>query len=81
MAKKNQITERNWRSEVERLLDEKINELFCEIQEGLGIRYGDINPSEAFALDEAQDAMSELIVKIIAHEYENELEDRESEKE
>lgn len=73
------ITKDNWESKVKDMVDEKINDLFYEVQEVLDIRYGDITPGELFDLDDKQEELANLIIEIIKHQYENELEIRESE--
>lgn len=73
------ITKDNWESKVKDMVGEKINDLFYEVQEVLGIRYGDITPGELFDLDDKQEELATLIIEIIKHQYENELELRERE--
>lgn len=73
------ITKDNWESKVKDMVDEKINDLFYEVQEVLDIQSGDITPGELFDLDDKQEELANLIIEIIKHQYENELETRESE--
>lgn len=68
------ITKGNWESKVKDMVDEKINDLFYEVQEVLDIQSGDITPGELFDLDDKQEELANLIIEIIKHQYENELE-------
>lgn len=68
------ITKDNWESKVKDMVDEKINDLFYEVQEVLDIQSGDITPGELFDLDDKQEELANLIIEIIKHQYENELE-------
>lgn len=53
------------------LLDEKIQDVFLEMQEELNIKYGDVTPLEAYALEEIEQKMTDLIESILLHEMED----------
>ena len=72
------ITKDNWESKVKDMVDEKINDLFYEVQEVLDIQSGDITPGELFDLDNKQEELANLIIEIIKHQCENELETMEA---
>ena len=52
------------KEELKEFLDEKINEVFLEYQTKMGIESGDIYPLEAFALDDLEDQMTDLILRV-----------------
>jgi len=52
------------KEELKEFLDEKINEVFLEYQTKMGIESGDIHPLEAFALDNLEDQMTDLILRV-----------------
>lgn len=52
-------------TEVNDLLDEKINEVFYEMQKKFGIESGDISPMDAFELDEITKKLTKHIVKVL----------------
>lgn len=53
------------------LIDGKIQDVFLEMQEELNIKYGDITPPEAYALETIEQEMTDLIVTILLHEMED----------
>lgn len=58
----------------QKLLDEKINDVFFELQEDLGIEYGDIYPLQAVKLDELIENLAELIADVIESELDIQVE-------
>jgi len=52
------------KEELKEFLDEKINEVFLEYQTRMEIESGDIHPLEALALDELEDQMTDLILRV-----------------
>ena len=50
------------------LLDEKVNEIFFEMQTELNIEYGDIEPLLALHLDELQEKLAEHIEKVLIYQ-------------
>ena len=47
------------------LLDEKLNEIFFQMQEEMGIKEGGIEPCDAIELDKLEKAMSNKIEAIL----------------
>lgn len=58
--------------EVQEKLDDKINDLFAELQNKYGIEYGDVSPSESFELEERMNGLVEIIVRILNEELHEE---------
>lgn len=50
---------------VRELLEEKVNDIFLEMQNELNITSGDISPSMAFDLDEEMDNLANIITQIL----------------
>lgn len=50
------------------LIDEKVNEIFLEIQDANNIDSGDIHPMRAFKLDEVEEELSEVIAETIVYD-------------
>lgn len=50
---------------IKRLLEDKINEAFAEIQSDNGITNGDIEPFDAFQLDDLTTDLAKLIDTVI----------------
>lgn len=53
------------RDKIKGLLDEKVNEVFAEMQSELKIEHGDIEPLMALRLDEELDRLTEMIRDIL----------------
>lgn len=53
------------KQEVIALLEQKLDEVFADLQEKEGITAGDIDMEDAFALDEITAKTADLIIKII----------------
>ncbi len=51
--------------QINSILEEKVEELFLAMQEEYGIQYGDVEPLDAFELEEVQGKMVEVIEKIL----------------
>lgn len=50
---------------VRELLEEKVNEIFCEMQNELHIESGDISPLMSLRLDEDMDNLADIITNIL----------------
>ena len=50
------------REELLNKIDEKVNEIFYDYQTSEGIAYGDISPTNAFALDELEEKLADLVI-------------------
>lgn len=53
------------RDKIKGMLDEKVNEVFEEMQSELGIEHGDIEPMMALRLDEELDRLTEMIRDVL----------------
>lgn len=53
------------KNKIKGLLDEKVNEVFAEMQSELGIEDGGIEPMMALRLDEELDRLTEMIRDIL----------------
>lgn len=58
------------KKQIEQLLDKKINELFAELQDSIGITSGDTLPEQELELDEAKEKLVKIIEEIIEFEKE-----------
>lgn len=54
--------------EIMTLIDEKLNEVFKELQDREGITEGDIDPMDALELDRLTEQAAELVHKVIAYQ-------------
>lgn len=50
------------------MIEDKTNEIFAKLQDEKGIKYGDIEPFDALALQETQNKLAEIICKVIEYE-------------
>ena len=53
---------------IKEMLEDKLTELFCECQDQMGIKYGDISPDLAFALDGRVDEMVDMIHTVLEYQ-------------
>ena len=53
---------------VETQTNDKVNEIFANVQNHFGIEYGDIDPEQAMRLDEIQNDLTDLISQIIENQ-------------
>lgn len=53
------------RDKIKGLLDEKVNEVFLEMQSELGIEDGGIEPMMALRLDEELDRLTEMVRDVL----------------
>lgn len=53
------------KDKIKGLLDDKVNEIFEEMQNELGIESGDITPDMALRLDEEIDRLTEMIRDVL----------------
>lgn len=51
--------------EIKALLEDKINDVFIEMQQKMDIKSGDITPEMAFTLDEELNRLTEMIRDIL----------------
>ena len=58
------------KKQIEQLLDKKINELFAEFQDSIGITSGDTLPEQELELEEAKEKLVKIIEEIIEFEKE-----------
>lgn len=52
------------------LIEKKITEIFCEVQDKFGITSGDVLPEHELELDETKEKLSKIIKNIIEFELE-----------
>ena len=67
-----QPMEQATRNRLLQLMDEKIDEIFAEMQNSLHIDRGDIFPLDAIALDECKENMVEIMERILDYQRQEE---------
>ena len=58
------------RNLIDSLMDKKINEVFIDVQDKLGITSGDTTPDQEMALEEVKSLLVNIITEIIKFELE-----------
>ena len=63
-----QPMEQETRNRLSQLMDEKMDEIFAEMQNSLHIEHGDIFPLDAIALDECKENMVEIMERVLDYQ-------------
>lgn len=71
----NKITREEIKLQVNELLENKLYDLILEMQNKLGIEYGDVYPDVAMEYDEAQEKMADVISLILEMQLSDDDED------